>query len=175
MVCTKVLNVKTRPIDFVCDVRARRNMNNVKDLEVAMASCSGSEQLPSPVPVPCVFIHKAIWENKSLQQKHAEVRWALEVLLNSVNQVWIQSPQGSCQSSLLEGLEHGVKNHLHIVNGLGIQGDTGDSRPACFSQETQSVSQILRLYGRLLQGKLECLSRDLCNCATVQTPHTEHL
>lgn len=36
VVSFEVPNAKTRPIDFVCNAHARRNMNNMKDLEVAM-------------------------------------------------------------------------------------------------------------------------------------------
>ncbi|XP_041734820.2 uncharacterized protein LOC121568332 isoform X2 [Coregonus clupeaformis] len=158
VVSSEVPNVQTRPIDFVCDAHARRNMNNMKDLEVAMVGCSGSDQLPSFLQLPCVRILKASWDHKS--QKRAEVRGALGVLLDGVGRVRTQTKL-SCQSSLLERLEHGITNYLHIVTNLDITGDLTDPDPGCPSQQSRSLTQVLQLYGRLLRGKLEWLSLDL--------------
>ncbi|KAM9453148.1 uncharacterized protein ACWYII_012379 isoform 1-T1 [Salvelinus alpinus] len=160
VVSFEVPKAKTRPIDFVCNAHARRNMNNMKDLEVAMVGCSGSDQLPSSLQLPCVRILKATWDHKSLQQKRAEVRGALGVLLDGVGRVRKETKL-SCQSSLLERLEHGITNYLHIVTKLDIKGDLTDPDPGCPSQQSRSLTQVLQLYGRLLRGKLEWLSLDL--------------
>ncbi|KAM9441570.1 uncharacterized protein ACWYII_013960 isoform 2-T4 [Salvelinus alpinus] len=69
----------------------------------------------------------------------------------------------SCQLSLLERLEHGITNYLHIVTNLDITDDftDPDPDPGCPSQQSQSLTQVLQLYGRVLRGKLDWLSLDL--------------
>uniref|UniRef100_A0A8K9UMM1 Uncharacterized protein n=1 Tax=Oncorhynchus mykiss TaxID=8022 RepID=A0A8K9UMM1_ONCMY len=113
-------------------------------------TCSGSDQLHSSLQLPCVRILK-------LQQKHAEVRGALGVLLDSVGRMRTHTKL-SCQLSLLERLEHGITNYLHIVTNLDI---TVRWNPGCPSQQSQSLNQVPQLYGRVLRGKLEWLSMDL--------------
>ncbi|XP_055751288.1 uncharacterized protein LOC129831825 isoform X1 [Salvelinus fontinalis] len=129
-------------------------------LKSIQVGCSGSDQLPSSLQLPCVRILKATWDHKSLQQKRAEVRGALGVLLDGVGRVRKETKL-SCQSSLLERLEHGITNYLHIVTKLDIKGDLTDPDPGCPSQQSRSLTQVLQLYGRLLRGKLEWLSLDL--------------
>uniref|UniRef100_A0A673YAU1 Thrombopoietin n=1 Tax=Salmo trutta TaxID=8032 RepID=A0A673YAU1_SALTR len=136
VVSSKVPNVQTRSIDFV-----------------------GSDQLHSSLQLPCARILKASWDQKSQNLidkfKRAEVRGALGVLLDSVGRMRTQTKL-SCQLSLLERLEHGITNYLHIVTNLDIT-----VRWSCPSQQSQSLTQVLQLYGRVLRGKLEWLSLDL--------------
>ncbi|KAJ7990621.1 hypothetical protein DPEC_G00302290 [Dallia pectoralis] len=166
LISSELPKVQTRAIDFVCNTADRRNMNNAKDLEVAMVGCSGSDALPVTLQLPCVGILKASWDQKSLQQKSAEVIRALEVLSNGVGKVRAQAKL-SCQSSVLERLEHRVKNYLHIVINLGTMGkeEATVSTPVldCPVQQSQSLAQVLKLYNSLLQGKVEQLIKDLQN------------
>uniref|UniRef100_A0A3P8YG03 Thrombopoietin n=1 Tax=Esox lucius TaxID=8010 RepID=A0A3P8YG03_ESOLU len=166
LISSELPNIQTRSTDFVCNARVRRNMNNLKDLEVAMVGCSGSDQLPSTLQLPCVGILKASWDQKSLQQKHAEVKWGLQVLLDSVGRVR-ELAKLSCQSSLLERLKHRVKNNLHIVTDLDTMGEeeaaVSDPNPDCLGQRSNSLTQVLHVYDRLLRGKLEWLFLDLQN------------
>uniref|UniRef100_A0A8C7H728 Uncharacterized protein n=1 Tax=Oncorhynchus kisutch TaxID=8019 RepID=A0A8C7H728_ONCKI len=111
-----------------------------------------------------------------LQQKRAEVRGALGVLLDCVGRMRTQTKL-SCQLSLLERLEHGITNYLSLslvlspilpsqildCVSVGPQDDLTDSDPdpGCPSQQSQSLTQVPQLYGRVLRGKLEWLSMDL--------------
>uniref|UniRef100_A0AAZ3SQM7 Uncharacterized protein n=1 Tax=Oncorhynchus tshawytscha TaxID=74940 RepID=A0AAZ3SQM7_ONCTS len=140
-----------------------RNMNNMKDLEVAMIACSGSDQLHSSLQLPCVRILKASWDQKSqnridkFKQKRAEVRGSLGVLLDSVGRMRTQTKL-SCQLSLLERLEHGITNYLHIVTNLDI---TVRWSTHAHTHTLILASPLSLLYGRVLRGKLEWLSMDL--------------
>ncbi|KAL0973358.1 hypothetical protein UPYG_G00202420 [Umbra pygmaea] len=162
LISSEIPNIQTKPMDFLCKDGARKIMNKLKDLETAMVDCSGSEELPSPLQLPCVEIGKASWDQKSLQQKGEEVRWALKVLLDSVGSVKTQTKL-SCQSSLLKTLETSVRNLLLIVNKLDLVVETAvlDPEPDCPSRQSQSLTKVLQLYDNLLQGKLELLSQDL--------------
>uniref|UniRef100_A0A8C8JI51 Uncharacterized protein n=1 Tax=Oncorhynchus tshawytscha TaxID=74940 RepID=A0A8C8JI51_ONCTS len=101
MFSSEVPNFQTRSLNFVCDVRGGCHGERLVD-------CSGSDQLPSSLQLPCVRILKPSWHHKSVSQKHAEVRGALGCC-------WTV-----CQSSLLERLLHGITNYLHIVTNLDI-------------------------------------------------------
>uniref|UniRef100_A0A8C8JL51 Uncharacterized protein n=1 Tax=Oncorhynchus tshawytscha TaxID=74940 RepID=A0A8C8JL51_ONCTS len=99
MFSSEVPNFQTRSLNFVCDVRGGCHGERLVD-------CSGSDQLPSSLQLPCVRILKPSWHHKSVS--HAEVRGALGCC-------WTV-----CQSSLLERLLHGITNYLHIVTNLDI-------------------------------------------------------
>ncbi|KAG7470990.1 hypothetical protein MATL_G00119780 [Megalops atlanticus] len=154
MAASEVRGVQARPIDFVCDDQTRRDMNNVKELEAAMGECSGSSILPATIHLPCVRIHKATWDKKSLQEKKGQIQMTLKTLGEGLQRARAQAPPG-CQVSLLERIEHSVTNYLHIVTHLEISGKEEGLDLTCHTQNTQDLGQVLLQYGRLLRGKLE--------------------
>uniref|UniRef100_A0A3B3SVC9 Thrombopoietin n=1 Tax=Paramormyrops kingsleyae TaxID=1676925 RepID=A0A3B3SVC9_9TELE len=165
MAASKVPITRARPVDFVCSDHARMEMNKAKDLEAAMSECRGSNPLPSLVPLPCVKIHKASWEKKTLQKKRDEVQAALRMLSEGVRVVRTHSQPG-CPAVLLDQLEHSVTNHLLIVahlplGGEGTQGEYHHADTSCQLRHTQDLGHILEHYNRLLRGKLEWLMGDL--------------
>uniref|UniRef100_A0A8C8JMY4 Uncharacterized protein n=1 Tax=Oncorhynchus tshawytscha TaxID=74940 RepID=A0A8C8JMY4_ONCTS len=100
MFSSEVPNFQTRSLNFVCDVRGGCHGERLVD-------CSGSDQLPSSLQLPCVRILKPSWHHKSVS--HAEVRGALGCC-------WTV-----CQSSLLERLLHGITNYLlNWLRNLGL-------------------------------------------------------
>ncbi|XP_072560144.1 thrombopoietin [Paramormyrops kingsleyae] len=167
----EVGNIQARPIDFVCDDHARRDMNTLKKLEAAMSVCSSSASLPSPIQLPCVKIHKASWDKKSMQEKTGEVQSALEMLGQDVRATMTVSQPG-CQLSLLQQLEHSVSNYLHVVTHLEITGEVGKQYFFCPSERTHNMGLVLRNFGRLLSGKLEWLVAELKDRCQVERPTT---
>ncbi|XP_048844587.1 thrombopoietin [Brienomyrus brachyistius] len=167
----EVGNIQARPIDFVCDDHARRDMNTLKKLEAAMSGCSSSASLPSPIQLPCVKIHKASWDKKSLQQKTGEVQAALEMLGQDVRATMTLS-QPTCQLSLLQQLEHSISNYLHVVTHLEITGQVEKLNFFCPSERTNNLGFVLWNFGRLLSGKLEWLVAELKDRCQVGRPTT---
>ncbi|XP_077962969.1 thrombopoietin isoform X3 [Gasterosteus aculeatus] len=125
-------------------------------------ACVGADTLDSPVQLPCVMLHASEWENKTLQQKSAEVVEALRVFWDGVRVAKNQSTS-ECQTSLLEKLERHMANYVAIVSRLQMQSGAGTpppSSPRSCSSVT-STSEVLKQYGNLLRGKLERLAADL--------------
>ncbi|KAI1883079.1 hypothetical protein AGOR_G00241550 [Albula goreensis] len=172
LLCTtasKVRDVQARPIDFVCDDQARRDMNMVKELEAGMRECRGSDKLPLAIPLPCVKIHKASWENKSMQEKRGDILAALQTLVQGVRE---NRPLvlAECQLSLLERLDRSVTNYLHIVTHMELSGEPESLVTSCPSQSTQNLGHVLWHFSRLLTGKLEWLVSELSSqCHVEQT------
>ncbi|XP_061098732.1 thrombopoietin [Conger conger] len=167
---SRVPGMQARPIDFVCDDQARRDMNTVQELEASMGECHGSALLPSPITLPCVKTHKASWDMKSKQEKRGDIVAALRTLSQGVKEVRL-SPLSECQAPLLEKLERSVTNYLHIVTHLELTGEGNRSVTACPSQPSQNLSLVLWNFSRLLTGKLEWLAAELtsqCKQATSQ-------
>ncbi|XP_035277507.1 thrombopoietin isoform X2 [Anguilla anguilla] len=86
MAASDIPGVQARPIDFVCDGHARRDLNTVKELESGMGECSGSALLPLPITLPCMKTHKASWDRKSVQQKRGDIVAALRALAQGVRE-----------------------------------------------------------------------------------------
>ncbi|XP_056322242.1 thrombopoietin isoform X2 [Danio aesculapii] len=126
MVVSELSHVHTRPIDFVCDSEARRVMNKVKDLQEEKVVCSGVDALPSSIQLPCISIHKATWERKSVQERRAEILLSLGTLAQDVRSAKTLSQPG-CGLTLLKRLEHSINNYLHVVRLLHVEERRGDS------------------------------------------------
>ncbi|XP_051554766.1 thrombopoietin isoform X1 [Myxocyprinus asiaticus] len=157
MVASELSHIHARPIDFVCDSEARRVMNKVKDLEGEMVDCSAVSSLPSSIQLPCIRIHKATWEMKSVHERRAEILLSLGTLAQDVRSARTLS-QPSCVLTLLERLEHSVNNYLHVVKLLHNEGE--QVRPqakSCLGQDSKDLGLVLKHFGRLLTGKLEWL------------------
>ncbi|XP_076850559.1 uncharacterized protein LOC143500333 [Brachyhypopomus gauderio] len=156
----------TRPLDFACSPEARKSINIMKVLEKAMDSCTGSDQLQHCIQLPCIRIHKASWDKKSLQQKLSSVCAALGVLLQGLRSVRDHSHL-PCQTSILRRLDHNMQNHRHILSSLDntktstcSQSTPEQQDTDCTSlsqSKTKSLSQTLKHYGKLLSGPLELL------------------
>ncbi|XP_072547047.1 uncharacterized protein [Salminus brasiliensis] len=160
--------VQSRPLDFVCRPEARSSLNIVGALETAMEKCSSSDRLPLAIRLPSVRVHKASWDQTSLQQKRASVCASLRVLMLAIGSAKIQSGL-DCQASILQRLEHNVQNHLHILNNLEIQGEPGPEEAVRTGPATESLTQALKLYGRLLRGPLELLLLELSHTCSQRT------
>ncbi|XP_051555373.1 erythropoietin-like isoform X2 [Myxocyprinus asiaticus] len=117
MIASELSHIHARPIDFVCDSEARRVMNKVKDLEEEMVDCSAVASLPSSIQLPCIRIHKATWEKKSVHERRAEILLSLWTLAQDVRSARTLSHPG-CALTLLERLEHSINNYLHVVKLL---------------------------------------------------------
>ncbi|KAJ8271153.1 hypothetical protein GJAV_G00123350 [Gymnothorax javanicus] len=161
MAASEVFDIQARPIDFVCDDNARRDMNTVKELELIMGECNGSAHLPSTVTLPCAKTHKASWDRKSMQQKRGDIVTALRMLAEGVRAVRSSASLPECQSSLLERLERSITNYLHILARLELQGEAEGSVTACPSQPTQDLGLVLWNLSCLLTGKLEWLVAEM--------------
>ncbi|XP_051554767.1 thrombopoietin isoform X2 [Myxocyprinus asiaticus] len=149
MVASELSHIHARPIDFVCDSEARRVMNKV--------DCSAVSSLPSSIQLPCIRIHKATWEMKSVHERRAEILLSLGTLAQDVRSARTLS-QPSCVLTLLERLEHSVNNYLHVVKLLHNEGE--QVRPqakSCLGQDSKDLGLVLKHFGRLLTGKLEWL------------------
>ncbi|KAG5847744.1 hypothetical protein ANANG_G00129470 [Anguilla anguilla] len=160
MAASDIPGVQARPIDFVCDGHARRDLNTVKELESVMGECSGSALLPLPITLPCMKTHKASWDRKSVQQKRGDIVAALRALAQGVREVRsLLLPE--CQASLLERLERSVTNYLHILTHLELTGEDDSLVAACPSHPTRNLGDVLWSFSRLLTGKLEWLAAEL--------------
>uniref|UniRef100_A0A8C1RUH2 Thrombopoietin n=3 Tax=Cyprinus carpio TaxID=7962 RepID=A0A8C1RUH2_CYPCA len=162
MVASELSYVHTRPIDFVCDSEARRMMNKVKDLQVEMVVCSAVDPLPSDIKLPCIRIHKATWERKSVHEQRAEILLSLGTLAQDVRSARTLSQPG-CGLTLLERLEHSINNYLHVVRLLRIeQGEkVGLQAELCLGQPSKDLGLVLKHLGLLLTGKLEWLIAEM--------------
>ncbi|XP_051719219.1 uncharacterized protein LOC127495858 isoform X2 [Ctenopharyngodon idella] len=112
------------------------------------------------------------------QQKQAFVRDSLDALLQSLRSVR-ESSSSSCQILILETLEHGVKNHLLIVNALERRARTSDQQmstsspePHCKAHKAASLTQTLSFYGRLVRGPVELLVESLQHTCAGHTHDT---
>ncbi|KAG7268181.1 hypothetical protein CRUP_017770 [Coryphaenoides rupestris] len=158
MLIPRVRDIQGRPVDFVCNDRARRDMVNIRGLEDAM-----------------------------LFQQRAEVVGALRLLLGGVGALRSHTSLTECQKSVLSRLDHYLRNHLLIVNQLELQGckhlreqqlevgerslkqSPGETTPRpstgapaeCPSQPSQSFREVLQRYQALLRGKLDRLATAL--------------
>uniref|UniRef100_A0A3Q3KPE4 Thrombopoietin n=1 Tax=Monopterus albus TaxID=43700 RepID=A0A3Q3KPE4_MONAL len=150
-----------RPIDFWCNNQDRKSRTNrIEGLKKDMADCVGSETLPSPIQIPCVWVHPAEWANKTLQQRSVEVLGALQGFQDRVQEASKQQTTLQCQTSLLKKLESHIRNDVDIVQRLHIQNGTYHSViQYCFNQT--SLKEVLEQYRRLLSKKLERLATDL--------------
>ncbi|XP_040037653.1 thrombopoietin isoform X6 [Gasterosteus aculeatus] len=158
-----ICSVQAGPTDFWCNRQVRKTMEKeIVGLRADMVACVGADTLDSPVQLPCVMLHASEWENKTLQQKSAEVVEALRVFWDGVRVAKNQSTS-ECQTSLLEKLERHMANYVAIVSRLQMQSGAGTpppSSPRSCSSVT-STSEVLKQYGNLLRGKLERLAADL--------------
>ncbi|XP_039985965.1 thrombopoietin-like [Xiphias gladius] len=155
--------VQGRPTDFWCNDQARESMEKrIEGVKKDMAGCVGSDVLPSPVQLPCVWVHLAEWKNKTLQHKLAEVVGALRAFQDEV-QGAIKNTTLQCQTSLLDTMAQHIRNYVAIVNTLQIQNDTEEPSHSvvqyCSSQT--SLMKVLEQYRKLLKGKLGDLATDL--------------
>ncbi|CAM4594286.1 unnamed protein product [Leuciscus chuanchicus] len=162
MVASELSHVHTRPIDFVCDSDARRMLNKVKDFQEEMKSCSAVDALPFSIQLPCVGIHKATWERKSVHEWRAEILLSLETLAQDMQSARTLSQPG-CRLTLLERLEHNINNYLLIVKLLHIeQGEqVGPQAEGCQVQRSTDLGLVLKYFGLLLTGKLEWLISEM--------------
>ncbi|XP_051719220.1 uncharacterized protein LOC127495858 isoform X3 [Ctenopharyngodon idella] len=167
---------QSKPNDFICDPELRRRMDVRESLDTLTKHCS--DQLSSPVLCPCVRIHRASWRQTPFQQKQAFVRDSLDALLQSLRSVR-ESSSSSCQILILETLEHGVKNHLLIVNALERRARTSDQQmstsspePHCKAHKAASLTQTLSFYGRLVRGPVELLVESLQHTCAGHTHDT---
>ncbi|XP_017212992.1 thrombopoietin isoform X1 [Danio rerio] len=162
MVVSELSHVHTRPIDFVCDSEARRVMNKVKDLQEEKVICSGVDALPSSIQLPCISIHKATWERKSVQERRAEILLSLGTLAQDVRSARTLSQPG-CGLTLLKRLEHSINNYLYVVRLLHVeQGEQeGPAVERCLGQPSKDLGLVLKYFGLLLTGKLELLIAEM--------------
>ncbi|XP_067450092.1 thrombopoietin-like [Thunnus thynnus] len=153
--------VQARPTDFWCNYQERKKMEQrtLEELKRDIADCGGSDTLPSPVQLPGVRFRVAEWANKTLQQRHAEVLGALQVLQDGVR-VATNQTTSKCQSSLLQKLEHRIANHLLIVNQIQPQNNTVTPSESTVQNSTSQTRKVLDQYEKLLKGKLERLAID---------------
>ncbi|XP_076838122.1 thrombopoietin isoform X3 [Brachyhypopomus gauderio] len=161
IVASKVDQVETRPLDFVCDSEVRRVLNKVKDLQQDMVDCGTEDFLPTSIRLPCIKVHKATWGRKSVLERKAEILQSLGLLAQDVRRARTQSQPG-CGLLLLERLEHSINNYLHVVTQLHSEGELeGPQTLACLGQDSQDLGLVLGQFGRLLSGKLEWLITDM--------------
>ncbi|XP_057189186.1 thrombopoietin isoform X1 [Triplophysa rosa] len=158
IVASELSHVCTKPLDFVCNSEARAVMNKVKDLEDEMVDCSAVASLPSPIQLPCIRIHKATWEKKSVHERRAEILLSLGTLAQDVRTARTLSQPG-CGLTLLERLERNINNYLHVVKLLhGEQGELAEPQAkSCLGRDSKDLGLVLKHFGRLLKGKLEWL------------------
>ncbi|KAK7162829.1 hypothetical protein R3I93_007005 [Phoxinus phoxinus] len=164
MVASELSHVHTRPIDFVCDSDARSMLNKVKDFQEEMKNCSAVDALPFSIQLPCVGIHKATWERKSVHEWRADILLSLETLAQDVQSARTLSQPG-CRLTLLERLERNINNYLLVVKLLHIeQGEQVEHQAeGCQGQRSTDLGLVLKNFGLLLIGKLEWLISELEN------------
>ncbi|XP_057189187.1 thrombopoietin isoform X2 [Triplophysa rosa] len=157
IVASELSHVCTKPLDFVCNSEARAVMNKVKDLEDEMVDCSAVASLPSPIQLPCIRIHKATWEKKSVHERRAEILLSLGTLAQDVRTARTLSQPG-CGLTLLERLERNINNYLHVVKLLHGEGELAEPQAkSCLGRDSKDLGLVLKHFGRLLKGKLEWL------------------
>ncbi|XP_029373243.1 thrombopoietin isoform X2 [Echeneis naucrates] len=152
--------VHSRPVDFWCRTQARGNMQQmIEDLRKAAARC---DSLPSPVQLPSVKMNVALWGRKTTQHKRAELVGTIRAFQDGVQEARV-NVTSQCQTSVLEKLEHRIRNDLLILNSSHIQTDTVTSPPARadFSSQTNKLSEVLKQYELLLKGKLNHFAIDV--------------
>ncbi|XP_072525436.1 thrombopoietin [Salminus brasiliensis] len=161
MMAPELSQVWSKPLDFVCDVEARRVMNKVGELEENVVDCSAAASLPTPIRLPCIKVHVATWRKKSVPQRRAEILLSLGSLLQDVRRARAQSHLG-CGLNLLECLERSINNYLLMLTQLHNQEESQSTQaPVCSGQDTQDLGLVLRHFGRLISGKLEWLVMDM--------------
>ncbi|XP_049432936.1 thrombopoietin isoform X2 [Epinephelus fuscoguttatus] len=162
--------IQARPNNFWCSPQARKTMERkTEGLRKDMATCVGENMLPSPVQLPCVSINTTEWANKTLRQKHAEVVEALQVFQGGVQGAKDQTTSG-CLMSLLEKLEHLIKNYLVIVSSVQIQ--VAERRQCCdWPSRPDHVTESNRLETLWAERKTQenPTVRKMCQA----TPHTD--
>ncbi|XP_037837745.1 thrombopoietin [Kryptolebias marmoratus] len=147
-------DAETNPEVFVCSRVARKALNVVPQIQTALGECFGSANLSAPVQLPCTELHVATWENKSDQERKADVVASLGLLRGGVKMLRITA-QAECGTSLLQRLENNIENYLLILTHLQLSGPDLSPSLSCVPRSTQSLSAVLRSYSRLILGKLE--------------------
>uniref|UniRef100_A0A671RWT8 Thrombopoietin n=1 Tax=Sinocyclocheilus anshuiensis TaxID=1608454 RepID=A0A671RWT8_9TELE len=123
--------------------------------------CSAVDALPSDIKLPCIRIHKATWERKSVHEQRAEILLSLGTLAQDVRSARTLSQTG-CGLTLLERLEHSINNYLHVVRLLHIEGEqVGPQAELCLGQPSKHFGLVLKHFGLLLTGKLEWLIAEM--------------
>uniref|UniRef100_A0AAQ4P6Y5 Uncharacterized protein n=1 Tax=Gasterosteus aculeatus aculeatus TaxID=481459 RepID=A0AAQ4P6Y5_GASAC len=128
-----ICSVQAGPTDFWCNRQVRKTMEKEIVALCTQVACVGADTLDSPVQLPCVMLHASEWENKTLQQKSAEVVEALRVFWDGVRVAKNQSTS-ECQTSLLEKLERHMANYVAIVSRLQMQVHTTQTCTDAYSQ-----------------------------------------
>lgn len=115
--------------------------------------CSVSEKLPSSVRL-CTAIQPAEWNNKTLQEKHAEVLASLQMLHDGLE-------QAKTNQSCLADLRAIVRNYVILVKN-NVQSGLVTASPSVVqhcSNET-TLKKVLDGSKQLLKGKLELFAKE---------------
>lgn len=151
--------VHARPADFWCNHSIRQGlMASFED----KGNCK--EVLSSPVPVPCVGLNLVEWENKTLEEKRAEVLGNFQVFQDAVQHVRNQT-SSDCHT-FLETFEHNILQYVKIVSRVHRQNN--GFAPSQAQTRTcagkNKLSEVWNTYTRLIRGKLRQLVEDTgCN------------
>ncbi|XP_078812675.1 uncharacterized protein LOC144996833 isoform X2 [Oryzias latipes] len=151
-ISTNLPQVHARPNNFWCNSVARKNMSVAEKVE-----CNKTDVLPSPVLMPSVELNLNEWENKTLQQKQAEILEALQLFDLVIN----NETSLQCMRTLR------IKNYMIIVKKAPIQKDnlTPPHHPQK-TKEGKTIGEVLDQYKTLIKKKLNLFAQDLqlSNC-----------
>ncbi|KAK2846854.1 hypothetical protein Q5P01_009853 [Channa striata] len=178
LISSHLPEVQGRSIDFWCQPDNFLSNMAEKHFNSDLANCTGSDTLHSPVQLPCEGIQPAEWANKDLIQKSEQVMGVFLVFQDEIqrarNHTTLQTP--ACQTSLLEKLEHHIKNCVMILKTLHnqlphMQNDTFHPAAQRCAKQT-SLKVVVEKYTKLVSRYLMRLATDLRESSMCNTQHT---
>ncbi|KAL3992336.1 serine/threonine-protein kinase NIM1 [Sarotherodon galilaeus] len=128
----------------------------MKRFEMQVLKCSGSNELPSSVRL-CTAIQPIEWNNKTFQEKHADVLASLQMLHDGLEQAMKNRTTPSC----LVNLRVIVQNYLILVKN-NFQSGLVTASPSAVqhcSNET-TLNKVVNGSKQLLKGKLEIFAKE---------------
>ncbi|KAJ0063411.1 hypothetical protein NL108_002661 [Boleophthalmus pectinirostris] len=143
---------EVKPVNFWCkpEIRAKWKENAGDKIE-RMIKCQGSSDVQATtIQCPFVGINYQRWDNLTLLEKFSETVSDLQVLERGLEEAQNQTSL-SCQP-LLNTIKLHVRNNMAILQRQ-IQNAT--LKASSSLQTCSGLSEVLKRYLKLLQGKLE--------------------
>ncbi|KAJ0022406.1 hypothetical protein NQD34_009896 [Periophthalmus magnuspinnatus] len=158
--CFYLPEAEPRPVDFWCKPEIRRNWRgNTAATIDKMIECQGSSDLQATtIQCPFVGINRLRWDNLTLLEKFSETMSDLQMLQNGLEEAQNQTFL-SCQP-LLKDIKLHMRNNRVILQSQILNTTMEASSPP---QMCSGLSEVLRRYLKLLQGKLELFVNSYAN------------
>ncbi|XP_048885806.1 erythropoietin isoform X2 [Brienomyrus brachyistius] len=154
------------PLRPICDLRVLdRFINEARDMEVTMRSCSVGCSLVEPLSVPLTSVDFAVWEKENAQKQAQEVQAGLWLLSEAISVV-----RASVTSAMLQSLLDNSHSNLHsirqVIRSLNFQEYIPPTGGTAHEEtwRVSSMAELLRVHRNFLSGKVRLLLKSAAAC-----------